>query len=109
MLTSPADTGLNRRSVTLRSPSTFNATTCRRYSDEPFEPDRAFTLFADTEVFVVQVGQRSSERCSITDGLTVQRTHLRPLERDRRTFRVMLVVGVRHFSSCDDVVELPGE
>ncbi len=43
------------------------------------------------------------------DGLAVQRTHLSPLERNRRTFRVMLVIGVRHLSSCDDVVELSGE
>lgn len=66
-------------------------------------------MFASTELFIVQADLRSSECCNITNGLAVQRTHLRPLERDRRTFRVMLVVGVRHLSGCDDVVELPGE
>ena len=43
------------------------------------------------------------------EGLTVQGTHLRPLEGDRRTFGVVLVVGVRHVRAGDDVVELPGE
>jgi hypothetical protein len=66
-------------------------------------------LLASTEPFVLHVGQCSSECCNITDGLTAQRTHLRPLERDRRTFGVVLVVGVRQLSSCDDVVELSAE
>ena len=92
-----------------RSSSAFDASTGRRESDKTLEPDRAGALLARTEVVVVQVGQRSSERGGVMDGLAVQRTHLRPLERDRRTLGVVLVVGVRHLGSCDDVVELPGE
>jgi hypothetical protein len=66
-------------------------------------------LLASTEVVVVEVGEVLSERGRILHSLAVQCTHLRPFERDRRTFRVVLVVDVRHLGSYDDVVELSGE
>ena len=66
-------------------------------------------MFASTEALVVEVVEVLSERSRISHSLAVQCTHLRPLERDRRTFRVVLVVDVRHFGSYDDVVELSGE
>lgn len=69
----------------------------------------AATFVASTEARVVEVNQRPVERCHIIEGLAVQGTHLRPFERDGRTFRVVLVVGVRHLGSCDDVVELSGK
>lgn len=78
----------------------------RWYSDEPFEPDRAGTPFAHTEIVVIHAGKGQLQRRYISPRLAEQRAHLRPLERDRRTFWIVFVIGVRQFSGADDVVEL---
>ncbi len=91
---------------------------CRRASDacarrrprvEPGIRDRLSTPFTDTVCAALQPLDCRLDLGQVTPDLDHERCNLRPLERDRRTFRIVLVIGVAVTGGRHHLIEVGGQ
>lgn len=74
---------------------------------QPRCPDWAAALPAQPVAAVIEALQRRVQLAKLLAGLVEQGGQVLPLEGDSRSFRVMLVVGVRRAGCLDDAFEFP--